>query len=350
MVTFEQLRISDDGQSLFIDAHVNKASYFDDVYLKSITICTEDQVSESDPLSYGEDFIYQANIVSIDTVHPLYDKVKILSENQLVEIMQENGGWHISYDTPVEAENPAISIVLSGKFSVLDSDYAPKLVVATSAFNPQTDYLNNPEVLFTVDGVHYSEQGHDTWRFTGKGFTNNNPSPCFYLYKQETSGNYSYVRLDETDDVNFLHFLWQVWYIESSTSQKEVHLVLNKNGFNEKFTAGDLSHNMFFVYIECEGTPAPDTPCRLDEMTTLGVTFDYGVIFNQAMGYTRELSDDCQMPKGFIDFILNYDALKLAIETDHWIPAIGFWKGLTQSLYFEHGGNGGVTKPCGCHG
>jgi hypothetical protein len=119
------------------------------------------------------------------------------------------------------------------------------------------------------------------------------------------------------------------------------------NDFNEKFTAGDLSHNMFFVYIECDGTPAPDTPCRLDEMTTLGVTFDYGIIFNQSMGYTRELTDTCNVSKGFIDFILKFDALKLAIETEHYVPAIGFWKWITQESSLS---NSGFTKPCGCHG
>lgn len=347
MVTFEQLRISDDGQSLFIDAHVNKASYFDNVYLKKITICTEDQVSETTPLSYGSDFIYQENITPTETIHALYDKVKILSENQLMGTMQENGGWRINYETPINSENPAISIVLSGKFSILDSEYAPKLVVATNVFNPLTDGLNNPEILFTVDGVHYSEQGHDTWRFKGKGFTNSNSTLHFYLYKQTASGVYGYVRLDTTDDVNFLHFLWQIWYETPSINRKEVHLVLGINDFNEKFTAGDLSHNMFFVYIECDGTPDPCTPCRLDEMTTLGVTFDYGIIFNQAMGYTKELADDCTVSKEFIDFILNFDALKLAIETEHYVPAIGFWKWITQGKNLV---NGSLTKPCRCHG
>jgi hypothetical protein len=105
---------------------------------------------------------------------------------------------------------------------------------------------------------------------------------------------------------------------------------------------------MFFVYIECDGTPCPDTPCRLDEMTTLGVTFDYGIIFNQAMGFTRELGKDCDIPKNFIDFILNFDALKLAIETEHYVPAIGFWKWITQNRSFGRGGY--LPKPCGCHG
>ena len=36
MVIYDQLRISDDGKSLFIDAHVNEAHFFDNVYMKKI--------------------------------------------------------------------------------------------------------------------------------------------------------------------------------------------------------------------------------------------------------------------------------------------------------------------------
>lgn len=193
MVIFDQLRISDDGYTLYIDAHVNKASYFDNIFISKITICTEDQVHETDPLEYFDKFIYQQDF-----------------------------------------------------------------------------------------------QGEDL---------------------------------------------------------KELHLVLNSNSFNEVFKGKDLSHNMFFVYIECGGTPDPCTPCRLDELTTLGVTFDYGRLFNIAMNYTRELTKTCNIPDKFIDFILNFEGLKLSIETEHYIPAINYWNVLTS------GANYGVTtKPCGCHG
>lgn len=194
MVIFDQLRISDDGQSMFINAHVNTAAYFDNVQMSKITICTESQVSELNPHSYGEDYIYQQAI---------------------------------------------------------------------------------PE-----------------------------------------------------------------------GSEKVVALVLNANDFNEKFSGHDLSHNMFFIYIECDENypPSPDTPCGLDYMTTLGVTYDYGVFYNQAMNYTRELGDSCIISSNFINFILNTEALKIALETGHYIPAINYWKNLIGDV-------GKITsKPCGCHG
>lgn len=63
MIIFDQLRISDDGKRMYINLHVNSADYFDDVYLKSITIVTADTVLEAygdgiDPMTVSSDYIY----------------------------------------------------------------------------------------------------------------------------------------------------------------------------------------------------------------------------------------------------------------------------------------------------
>lgn len=46
-VIFDQLRVSDNGERLFIDLHVSLADYFDHFYLKSLTITTADKVPEA---------------------------------------------------------------------------------------------------------------------------------------------------------------------------------------------------------------------------------------------------------------------------------------------------------------
>lgn len=58
-VIFDQLRISDDGKRLYINLHVNKASYFDNIFLDSITIMTADKVSEMNSDIPTEDYIYK---------------------------------------------------------------------------------------------------------------------------------------------------------------------------------------------------------------------------------------------------------------------------------------------------
>lgn len=349
MIIYDQLRISDNGQTMFIDAHVNKAEYFKDIHIKRITICTEDQVSETNPLAYGSDFIYQEDYTPISEYRPVYEKTQVLSEQQLLNKMNSFGGVSLEYTPISDSSSNALSIILSGKYPVLDSSYSPKLVVATNAFNPLEDNLNNDEILFTADGTIYEDKGHTVWQFKGKGNIKAYEKVNIYLYKQSSLDTFEYVRIDSTSDDEFLHCYYQVYSDVINMTYKELHLVLDKNSFNEKFNRQDLSHNMFFVYIECEGTPDPCTPCRLDEMTTLGVTFDYGVIFNKAMNYTRELANDCTIPHEFIDFILNFDALKLAIETEHYVPAIGFWNNMVGEKGIL-GTAGSVTKPCGCHG
>lgn len=58
MIIFDQLRISDDGKRMYINAHVNKASYFNDIYIDSIVIQTADKVSETDPRLPTSDYVY----------------------------------------------------------------------------------------------------------------------------------------------------------------------------------------------------------------------------------------------------------------------------------------------------
>lgn len=193
MVLFDQLRISDDGRRMYINIHVNKAEYFDNIYLDRITIVPADKVSETSP--------------------------------------------HL----------------------------------------PSTDYIYN------------------------KVFEDN---------------------------------------------QKETDLVLLPTDFNEKFAKNDFTSDLFFVYVKVKGTPDACTPCRLDEEITLGVTFDENILYQQVMQYTKELTQDCQVPIGFADFILQWNAFKASIETEHYIPAIKFW-----NLLFNNSNTPvSINKNCGCHG
>ena len=131
-------------------------------------------------------------------------------------------------------------------------------------------------------------------------------------------------------------------------NQKQADLVLLTTDLNETFNKSNFSSDLFFVFVKVKGVPDPCTPCRLDEEITLGVTFDENLLYQRVMGYTKELAQDCTVPVGFADFILQWNAFKAAVETEHYIPAIKFWR-----LLFEEGNDMPVTfvpKPCGCHG
>ena len=64
MVIFDQLRISDNGSQLLLNVHVNKAAYFDNIELARVVIQTSDQVSETDPLTPGDSYIYNLQVES----------------------------------------------------------------------------------------------------------------------------------------------------------------------------------------------------------------------------------------------------------------------------------------------
>jgi hypothetical protein len=192
MVIFDQLRISDDGKKMYINLHVNRASYFENIYLDKITIMTANQVSEIAPELVADDYIYQ----------------------------------------------------------------------------------------LTIDG-----------------------------------------------------------------EQKELDLVITPNECTESFSKSDFSSDLFFVYVKVKGTPCENVPCRLDEMTTLGVTFDETLLYQKVMQFTRELNKECEIPKAFIDLILLWNGFKAAIETEHYVVAIDFWKKL-----FSENGHTYTTKGCGCNG
>lgn len=200
-IIFDQLRISDDGKRMYINLHVNKASYFDNIYLDSITITTSDRLSETNPDEPTDDYIYELN-------------------------------------------------------------------------------------------------------FAG--------------------------------------------------SQKEANLVLTADDFIRnwetdpkamRFNLSDMSKTLFFVFVKIKGVPDPCTPCRLDDEITLGVTFDEKLLHQRVMGYTKDLLQDCTVPVAFADFILLWNAFKSAIETEHYIPAIKFWK-----MLFDKQIPPSITKDCGCHG
>ena len=84
---------------------IHKSDYFKDLYIKKITICTEDQVSETNPLAYGDDFIYQETYEpnAEAQVVPLTKKVIELSEKQLLNSLNAAGGimGHRSVNTPL---------------------------------------------------------------------------------------------------------------------------------------------------------------------------------------------------------------------------------------------------------
>ena len=131
-------------------------------------------------------------------------------------------------------------------------------------------------------------------------------------------------------------------------NQKSIELILSINDM--LYDKKNFSEDLFFVYIATKGDPGPCIPCRFDEQTTIGVTFDENLLYQKVMEYTKQLRkgcrDACYVPnREFIDFILLWYAFKAAVETEHYIAAKNFYKMLFSGL-----DSVSLTRKCGCHG
>ena len=107
----------------------------------------------------------------------------------------------------------------------------------------------------------------------------------------------------------------------------------------------DIHKTMFFVYVIAGGTPAADTPCRWDENKALHTLVDTQVLYNNMIQYVKELSKDCSTPNNFINAILQFNAIDLALKTNQYPLAIDLWKRFYSDIESNI-----VLPNCGCNG
>ena len=107
----------------------------------------------------------------------------------------------------------------------------------------------------------------------------------------------------------------------------------------------DIHKTMFFVYVIAGGTPTADTPCRWDENKALHTLVDTQVLYNNMIQYVKELNKDCSTPDNFINAILQFNAIDLALKTNQYPLAIDLWKRFYSDI------ESNVVLPnCGCNG
>lgn len=130
-----------------------------------------------------------------------------------------------------------------------------------------------------------------------------------------------------------------IYTYKIDTQSKHIRLIIS-----DKNLGISLNENMFFVYAIATGTPAPDTPCGMDNSVIMSTVVNLYPIYQNTMCYLRELDSDCQVPKGFIDMILRLKALELCVRTGNYTKAISYWK------KFFLGKTQVPTYNCGCNG
>ena len=129
-------------------------------------------------------------------------------------------------------------------------------------------------------------------------------------------------------------------YTQGTDKHKRVRIYIDGKDLNV-----DIHKTMFFVYVIAGGIPAADTPCRWDENKALHTLVDTQVLYNNMIQYVKELNKDCSTPDNFINAILQFNAIDLALKTNQYPLAIDLWKRFYSDI------ESNVVLPnCGCNG
>ena len=127
-----------------------------------------------------------------------------------------------------------------------------------------------------------------------------------------------------------------------------------------EFGATKLEDGLFFVFVECDGTLPADIsnyPCKYDQKKDIGVILDWKAFYKRGMSYVASIygicggSNFCTNPDGFEDFIILWNALKLAIYTCDWMLVKDLWDKFLNVPYIASGIVTTSTRTsggCGC--
>ena len=123
---------------------------------------------------------------------------------------------------------------------------------------------------------------------------------------------------------------------------RSVTLDLGPTAFNQEL---DMNNTMFFVYAVAGGYPSHDVPCGFDDEVSVGVTFSLCPIYNETMQYVKEVENSCEIPRNFVNFILQLKAIEYSINSGHFTQAIKYY-----NKFYNKKFSASVVNPCGCHG
>lgn len=129
-------------------------------------------------------------------------------------------------------------------------------------------------------------------------------------------------------------------YTQGTDKHNRIRIYIDAKDLNV-----DIHKTMFFIYVIAGGTPAADTPCKWDENKALHTLVDTQVLYNNMIQYVKELNKDCSTPDNFINAILQFNAIDLALKTNQYPLAIDLWKRFYSDIESNI-----VLPNCGCNG
>lgn len=105
-------------------------------------------------------------------------------------------------------------------------------------------------------------------------------------------------------------------------------------------------NKMLFVYVKVVGYDELTTDCGCAKNPTIGVALSMNGIYDEFMHLIKELeSDKCAKPSSLADFILKFNAMLLAIDSEHYKQGVNFFNKWFSGKHYES-----APSNCGCHG
>lgn len=112
-----------------------------------------------------------------------------------------------------------------------------------------------------------------------------------------------------------------LWSSTESENVKNISIEVLLDDIKRK-----TKNDMFYVYVQCKGTPSPDTPCGMDNAVTMGVIVDWKHLYYKGLKLMRQVIDRCcDIPRDAIDWFLRYKTLGMYLATGNYPKANDIW-------------------------
>lgn len=189
-----------------------------------------------------------------------------------------------------------------------------------------------------LDSIHIDTQ--DTYVENGPSanpiFSYQIPEDYNSIYTIPDNEGNEPVQEEPSEEEHIENFIYTI----DNYSKKRVRLLLKSKNLETS-----IADKMFFVYVKTTGEYSEDTPAEFRNTPTMGTIVNLYPIYRQAMAFTKEIGNNCTVPKHFIDYIIKVKALDLSIKTGNYTEAIRYWNKLFKNIRYKT-----TEDNCGCYG
>lgn len=321
MVDINELYITPDNKKMILDISIKNKSYYKDVYLDTVMIDTQDTFVET---GVSDEWVYKRKITGEDYIAKIAWETGKVDEYMDMICTLRHLYCHCHshcHDHHCNCHHDCHH----------EHDKCGHCCHDTCHCRTgETGYYSNP---FTVKSINLETKK----AIDGENVEFDIHEGCFYKFLEDAIITYKGETTEITmGDIYMYNGKDLTLYTDMiPLNVKHARIEILQEDICQPFT-----DTMFFVYIKCRGealdsTPivTSDCPCGQDDVWTMGVCINMFSIYRRFMCLMRELLNDCEIPKYFIDLYLRWQAVTMCIENGHYLEAILYWK---RFFLFHH--------------